>query len=158
MPDDLPAYSHHVPENELGRLPGFECREELRWRGGVGRLDIAPNQRCSLGVKSTHTELRPPTSGCLLAYQIHCTEIDQAAICIDSCCHCGESVTVTIHWLMETQSTSASIPLEAAVCRLNLASPAQYTTTGNTVLQFVAWRCAKCMHCMFDPSLHVWSV
>lgn len=99
MPDDLPAYSHHVPENELGRLPGFECREELRWRGGVGRLDIAPNQRCSLGVKSTHTELRPPTSGCLLAYQIHCTEIDQAAICIDSCCHCGESVTVTIHWL-----------------------------------------------------------
>ena len=99
MPDNLPAYSHHVPENEPGRLPGFECREELRWRGGVGRLDIAPNQRCSLGVKSTHTELRPPTSGCLLAYQIHCTEIDQAAICIDSCCHCGESVTVTIHWL-----------------------------------------------------------
>ena len=67
MPDDLPAYSHHVPENEPGKLPGFEGREELRWRGRVGRLDIAPKQRCSLRVKSIHTELRPPPQDvCLL--------------------------------------------------------------------------------------------
>ena len=46
--------------------------------------------------------LRSPLHLCVVVrevYQIHCTEIDQAAICIDSCCHCGESVTVTIHWL-----------------------------------------------------------
>lgn len=60
MPDDLPASSHHVPENEPGRLPGFEVK------GKSGQVDIAPDQRFSLGVKSTHTELRPPTSGCLL--------------------------------------------------------------------------------------------
>lgn len=52
---------------------------------------------------------------------------------------------------METQSTSASVPSEAAACRLNLASPAQYTRIGNAVLQSLAWPCAKCRHCMFDP-------
>lgn len=34
--------------------------------GKGGQVDIAPDQRFSLGVKSTHTELRPPTSRCLL--------------------------------------------------------------------------------------------
>ena len=40
----------------------LNVRREVEGKGG--QVDIAPDQR--LGLKSTHTELRPPTSGCLL--------------------------------------------------------------------------------------------
>ena len=42
----------------------LNVRREVEGKGW--QVDIAPDQRFSLGVKSTHTELRPPTSGCLL--------------------------------------------------------------------------------------------
>lgn len=77
----------------------------------------------------------------------------KAAICIDSCCHCGESVTVTIHWPHGDTIYICFNPFGGcSVQAQSLANRAQYTTTGNTVLQSVAWPCAKCTHCMFDPS------
>ena len=88
-------------------------------------------------------------------YQIHCTEIDQAAICIDSCCHCGESVTVTIHWLHGDTiyicfSPFGGCSVQAQSCQYTVL--AQYTAIGDTVLPSLARPCAKRMH-----ALHVWS-
>lgn len=66
MPDDLPAYSHHVPENEPGKLPDLNVgRNEVEGKGVW--LDVAPNQRCSLRLREcTHIEPRPPQDVCLL--------------------------------------------------------------------------------------------